>query len=164
MICLIHYSAILNTVKEITAPRRPLNPARKARRKPKPLNVHVTSAKILIRVVRAFNIPTRTTGQTAGWVYNMWVLRDVTCDHQVTYHVIIWWLNTDLQRLWIQRTHVGHKPSILDFIHYHYSLSMNHWLDQKVGHLYSRSRQSMLTMYFWSSCYKYNKCLHSPGY
>lgn len=56
----------MSRVREVISPRRPLNPVRRTHGKPKPLNVHVTNAKIVIRVVRAFNIPTRTAALNDG--------------------------------------------------------------------------------------------------
>lgn len=55
------FSALGSTLVELFSPRQPLKPVRRERRKPKPQNVHVTSANIIVRVVRAFNVPTRTT-------------------------------------------------------------------------------------------------------
>lgn len=57
-------SALKSTLIELFSPRQPLKPIRRERRKPKPQNVHVTSANIVVRVVRAFNVPTRTNSQT----------------------------------------------------------------------------------------------------
>ena len=55
------FSALKSTLVELLSPRQPLKPIRRERRKPKPQNVHVTSANIVVRVVRAFNVPTRNT-------------------------------------------------------------------------------------------------------
>ncbi|XP_064382985.1 coiled-coil and C2 domain-containing protein 2A-like [Halichondria panicea] len=59
-------SAMRKVVGDLFSPRRPLNPVRNTRRKPKRLNAHVSSAKILVRVVRALNVPIRTTQQSTG--------------------------------------------------------------------------------------------------
>ena len=59
-------SALKNTVVELFSPRRPLKPQRRGRRRLKPQNVHVSSADIVVRVVRAFNVPIRTLQDTAG--------------------------------------------------------------------------------------------------
>ena len=61
--CTPSFSALKNTVLELFAPRRPLKPKRKGQRKPKPQNVHVSKASIVVRVVRAYNVPTRMDTQ-----------------------------------------------------------------------------------------------------
>ena len=62
--CYLSFSALKSTLVELVSPRQPLKPTRRERRKPKPQNVHVTSANIVVRVVRAFNVPTRSSPQT----------------------------------------------------------------------------------------------------
>ena len=59
-------SALKSTLVELVSPRRPLKPVRRTRKKPKPQNVHVTSASIVVRVVRAFNVPTRSRQNAGG--------------------------------------------------------------------------------------------------
>lgn len=44
---------------DLFVPRRPLKPARKDRKKVKTQNITTSNANIVIRVVRAFNVPVR---------------------------------------------------------------------------------------------------------
>jgi coiled-coil and C2 domain-containing protein 2A len=52
-------SSLRNTLVNLFSPHRPLRPKRIVRRKPKPLNVHVTSCHVTVRVVMAINVPLR---------------------------------------------------------------------------------------------------------
>ena len=56
---LILFSALKTTLVDLFVPRRPLKPARKERKKVKTQNITTSNANIVIRVVRAFNVPVR---------------------------------------------------------------------------------------------------------
>ncbi len=63
-------SSVGKVLGDLFSPRRPLNPVRNTRKKPKRLNANVSSARIIVRVVRALNVPIRTTQQTTEYVNN----------------------------------------------------------------------------------------------
>ncbi len=76
------YSSVGKVLGDVFSPRRPLNPVRNIRKKPKRLNANVLSAQILVRVVRALNVPIRTTQQSPGYgSYSvLYSLCNVCCD------------------------------------------------------------------------------------
>ena len=47
---------------DLLSPRRPLKPQRRARRVPKPHNVNVSSVNLVVRIVRAVDVPLRDGG------------------------------------------------------------------------------------------------------
>ena len=56
---IMSYSALKISLVELLVPRRPLKPIRKERKKIMAQNVNISSANIVIRVIRAFNVPVR---------------------------------------------------------------------------------------------------------
>ncbi len=52
-------SALKSTIVELFVPRRPLKPPRKERKKIKTQNLNSNLANIVVRVIRAFNVPIR---------------------------------------------------------------------------------------------------------
>ena len=58
----LHYSALKSTVVEVFTPRRPLKPVRRERKKLEAKNLTLTNVNVIIRVIRAFNVPVREDG------------------------------------------------------------------------------------------------------
>lgn len=59
-LCSIEYcSALKSTLFELFTPKRPLKPVRRERKKLKAQNLTISNVNVVVRVIRAFNIPVR---------------------------------------------------------------------------------------------------------
>ena len=65
-----NFSTIIPNLMKLTEPRRPLRPTRRERKKMTPQNLQQSEVKVLVNVVRAFDIPVRSDVMQ-GWVDEM---------------------------------------------------------------------------------------------